>query len=200
MTHTIEDKQNIERQEKAQQDQQLRENLITKVQTMQPIQADVIVDLSEQTLTLPRYAKKYPISSGKNGIGEAENSGKTPRGWHRISNKIGENQPINSVFIARQTTGEIYTQALALDNPQRDWILSRILWLDGLEPKFNTGEGCDTKTRYIYIHGTPDSEPMGIPLSHGCIRMRNQDLIELFDLVNENATVFISEQHINLID
>ena len=82
--------------------------------------------------------------------------------------------------------------------PERDWILSRILWLAGLEPQFNQGEGCDTFNRYIYIHGTPDSEPMGIPMSHGCIRMRNQDVIELFELIPENALVYISEQTLNL--
>ncbi|KXZ64309.1 cell wall-recycling L,D-carboxypeptidase ElsL [Acinetobacter venetianus] len=156
-------------------------------------QADIVIDLAQQTLSLPKHNKFYVISSGKNGIGEQENSGKTPRGWHRVAQKVGENAPQNSVFIARQPTGEIYDQQLAQQFPQRDWILSRILWLDGLEQGFNHGEGCDTFKRYIYIHGTPDTEPMGIPMSHGCIRMKNDEIIELFDLISEDALVYISE-------
>lgn len=156
-------------------------------------QADILIDLASQRLHLPQHAQSYVISSGKNGIGEAENSGKTPRGWHKIAEKIGQDTPINSVFVARQATGEIYSSELAQQYPQRDWILTRILWLSGLEDGFNCGAGCDTYKRYIYIHGTPESEPMEIPMSHGCIRMRNEDLIELFDLVEENALVYISE-------
>lgn len=157
-------------------------------------QADILVDLAEQTLYLPKHNKFYVISSGKNGIGEQENTGKTPRGWHKIAVKIGDNAPKNTVFIARQETGEIYSEDLAEAFPERDWILSRILWLSGLEKKFNSGDGCDTFKRYIYIHGTPDTEPMGIPVSHGCIRMRNSEIIELFDLVPEEALVYISEK------
>ncbi len=157
-------------------------------------QADILIDLTQQTLLLPKHNKFYVISSGKNGIGEQENSGKTPRGWHRVAQKIGHDAAKYSVFIARQPTGEIYNQQLAQQFPQRDWILSRILWLDGLEAGFNQGEGCDTFKRYIYIHGTPDTEPMGIPMSHGCIRMKNDEIIELFELVPEHALVYISEQ------
>ena len=157
-------------------------------------QADILIDLAQQTLRLPKHNKFYLISSGKNGIGEQENSGKTPRGWHRVAQKIGHDAAKYSVFIARQPTGEIYNQQLAQQFPQRDWILSRILWLDGLEAGFNQGEHCDTFKRYIYIHGTPDTEPMGIPMSHGCIRMKNDEIIELFELVPEHALVYISEQ------
>lgn len=157
-------------------------------------QADILIDLAQQTLRLPKHNKFYLISSGKNGIGEQENSGKTPRGWHRVAQKIGHDAAKYSVFMARQPTGEIYNQQLAQQFPQRDWILSRILWLDGLEAGFNQGEGCDTFKRYIYIHGTPDTEPMGIPMSHGCIRMKNDEIIELFGLVPEHALVYISEQ------
>ncbi|ALH95446.1 cell wall-recycling L,D-carboxypeptidase ElsL [Acinetobacter equi] len=157
-------------------------------------QADILVDLAEQTLFLPKHNKLYIISTGKNGIGEFENSGKTPRGWHKVALKFGHNAPKNTVFIARQETGEIYSQDLAEEFPERDWILSRILWLSGLEPNFNSGTGCDTFNRYIYIHGTPDTEPMGIPMSHGCIRMKNTDIIELFDLIPEESLVYISEK------
>lgn len=158
--------------------------------------ADILIDLSEQVLFLPKHNRCYAISTGLNGIGEQENSGKTPRGWHKIDVKIGQDCPENTVFIARQETGEIYSAELAAEFPHRDWILTRILWLAGLEPGFNAGEGCDTFNRYIYIHGTPDTEPMGIAKSHGCIRMYNTDLIELFDLVDENALIFISEHKI----
>lgn len=160
-------------------------------------QADVWIDLAEQSLTLPKHNKFYVISSGKNGIGEQENSGKTPRGWHKVALKFGHSAAKNAVFKARQETGEVYNQALAAQFPERDWILSRILWLSGLEDNFNQGEGCDTFKRYIYIHGTPDTEPMGIPMSHGCIRMRNDDVVELFELIPEQALVFISEHSLN---
>lgn len=156
--------------------------------------ADVLIDLANQTLALPKYNKFYVISTGKNGIGEQENTGKTPRGWHRVAQKIGAQSPKNAVFIARKPTGEVYNTELATHYPERDWILSRILWLDGLENGFNKGEGCDTMQRYIYIHGTPDTQPMGVPMSHGCVRMRNEEIIELFDLVPEDALVYLSEQ------
>ena len=156
-------------------------------------QADVLINLKDQTLSLPKLNKFYVVSTGKNGIGEQENSGKTPRGWHRVAEKFGANEPKNAVFKARQWTGEVYDAELAVEYPERDWILSRILWLSGLEAGFNQGEGCDTYQRYIYIHGTPDTEPMGIPMSHGCIRMRNDDVVELFNLVPIDAKVYISE-------
>ncbi|BCN93459.1 hypothetical protein THMIRHAM_12440 [Thiomicrorhabdus immobilis] len=104
---------------------------------------------------------------------------------------IGRNQPINSVFVARRATGEIYSAELAQQFPDRDWILSRILWLSGTEKGINRLGSVDTMQRYIYIHGTPDREPMGQPVSHGCIRMRNQDIIELFDLIDIQTPVEI---------
>ncbi|HNE91495.1 MAG TPA: L,D-transpeptidase, partial [Agitococcus sp.] len=110
-----------------------------------------------------------------------------------IRAKIGQNQPINSVFKARRPTGEIYNAQLAIQFPTRDWILTRIMWLSGCELGKNRGGQCDTMRRYIYIHGTPDTEPMGIPKSHGCIRMRNEDIIQLFDLVPVYTPVIIHE-------
>lgn len=154
--------------------------------------ADVLIDLSQQRLYLPKQNKHYVISSGLNGIGEQQGSGKTPRGWHRICEKFGADAPENAVFVARQWTGEVYTAELALNYPERDWILSRVLWLEGLQAGFNQGDGCDSKARYIYIHGTPDSEAMGQPRSHGCIRMRNADVIELFNHLPVNALVYIA--------
>ena len=159
--------------------------------------ADILVDLSEQTLYLPKHNKLYVVSTGEKGIGEAENSGKTPRGWHQVALKFGADAPENTVFIARQPTGEIYDDELAEQFPERDWILSRILWLSGLEDGFNQGAGCDTFKRYIYLHGTPDTEPMGNPKSHGCIRMRNRDIIELFELSPEQALVYLSEKRLD---
>lgn len=156
-------------------------------------QADVVIDLASQTLSLPKKNKLYSISSGLNGIGEVENSGKTPRGWHKIEKKIGGEMPLNAVFKGRQWTGEIYDVELGQSNPERDWILSRILWLSGLEVGFNQGEGCDTFNRYIYIHGTPESEPMGIAKSHGCIRMHNAEVQEIYELLNEGDLVYLSE-------
>lgn len=156
--------------------------------------ADIIIDLQQQQMLLPKLNKHYVVSTGKNGIGEQENSGKTPRGWHCVANKFGHGLAKNAVFIARQATGEIYSPELANEFPTRDWILTRILWLAGLEPGFNCGEGCDTYQRYIYIHGTPDTEPMGVAESHGCIRMCNEDILELFELIPERALVYLSEK------
>ncbi len=150
-----------------------------------------MLKINTQTQTLSYYQNnkiiaKYPISSAKNGLGETNSSECTPRGRHCICEKIGTNLPINSVFVARRITGEIYNEKLALKYPDRDWILTRILWLSGLE-KYNK----NTKQRYIYIHGMPDDKPINIPNSKGCIRMRNVDIVELFELVCENDQVII---------
>lgn len=135
--------------------------------------------------------KSYSISTALNGVGCNKNSGKTPLGRHIIRAKIGQDQPLNSVFVGRRPTGEIYSEDLAQAQPNRDWILTRILWLSGNEVGVNRLRDVDTMQRYIYIHGTPESEPMGIPLSHGCIRMRNEDLVALFDLVDVYTPVEI---------
>ena len=136
---------------------------------------------------------RFSISSALKGVGEIQGSEQTPRGKHIIRAKIGHNQPINSVFKARRPTGEIYNAQLAEQFPNRDWILTRIMWLSGCELGKNRGGQCDTMRRYIYIHGTPDTEPMGIAKSHGCIRMRNQDIMQLFDLVPVYTPVIIHE-------
>lgn len=134
----------------------------------------------------------YPVSTARNGPGERCGSGCTPRGWHRIRIKIGAGLPLNTVFVGRRPTGELYDAALAARHPERDWILTRILWLTGLEAGFNRGGDRDTLRRYIYVHGCPDEAPMGIPLSHGCIRMRNEDLLELFEQTAAGDRVFIA--------
>ena len=156
----------------------------------------IIINIALQQLTLKfneRVIRQYSISSAKKGVGEQQGSEQTPRGHHIVRAKIGANLPINTVFKARRPTGEIYSAELAEQNAKRDWILTRILWLSGCEVGKNRGGNCDTMRRYIYIHGTPDSEPMGIPASHGCIRMRNTDLAELFTLTPLYASVFIHE-------
>jgi L,D-transpeptidase YbiS len=140
-----------------------------------------------------RVLHRYAVSTAKNGVGEMFGSFCTPRGKHIIRARIGAGQPENTVFVGRRTTGEIYTPELGAQFPGRDWILTRILWLSGCEVGFNRLGECDTMRRYIYIHGTPDSVPLGIANSHGCIRMRNTDLIELFDLVPAGTAVEIIE-------
>lgn len=136
--------------------------------------------------------KSYSIATSRYGLGECQGSYKTPRGWHRVRAKIGAGQSINTVFVGRRPTGEIYTPQLAEQYPDRDWILTRILWLSGIELGKNRLGKVDTMQRYIYIHGTPDEVQFGIPSSHGCIRMHNEDLIELFDLITVGEKVLIT--------
>lgn len=145
------------------------------------------VSLPDQTLEVldatGAVLAAYPVSTAANGAGEERGSYCTPRGRHLIRAKIGAGLPLNSVLVARRPTGEIYTPDLGTAQPERDWILTRILWLSGKEPGFNRLGSCDSMGRYIYIHGTPDEAFEQAPRSHGCIRMRNRDLIELFDQV-----------------
>jgi lipoprotein-anchoring transpeptidase ErfK/SrfK len=140
-----------------------------------------------------KIIRQYRISSAKNGTGQENGSFCTPLGKHIIRAKIGAGQPVNTVFIKRRSTGEIYSPEFAAQFPKRDWILTRILWLCGCEPGFNRFGSVDTMRRYIYIHGTPDSVEMGKPGSIGCIRMRNSELLELFDWVSAGTQVEIHE-------
>ncbi len=134
---------------------------------------------------------RYPVSSAANGPGETAGSYCTPRGQHLVRAKIGAGQALNTVFKARRPTGEVYSPELGAAEPERDWILTRILWLSGKEPGYNRLGTCDSMRRYIYIHGTPDEGFEQAPHSHGCIRMRNADLVELFDLVPAYTSVEI---------
>ncbi|STZ56100.1 Probable L,D-transpeptidase ErfK/SrfK precursor [Moraxella lacunata] len=157
------------------------------------------IDTAAQTLTVfddDKLIKTLPVSTAKNGTGQLENTGCTPLGKHIINDKIGGEYPKNAVFVGRVFTGEIYDDKLGQANPDRDWILSRILWLKGVENGYNLGKTpdgavCDTHARYIYIHGTPDTEPVGVPMSHGCIRMRNDDVVWLYDVVDVGTQVLI---------
>lgn len=155
------------------------------------------VSLARQRLALygPDGAciRAYSVSTGANGAGEQKDSGCTPRGSHRVRAMIGSGAPSGTVFRGRRPTGEICTREYAARHPERDWILSRILWLCGCEPGRNRLGAVDTMRRYVYIHGTADDQPMGEPRSHGCIRMRNADVIELFDLVAPGTPVDIEE-------
>jgi len=153
------------------------------------------ISLKEQRLTLFDASRKpllsCAISSAANGPGCQKNSGCTPLGQHAVRAKIGAGAPVNSVFVGRRATGELCTPDLIAEFPERDWILTRILWLSGTELGVNRLGEVDTMQRYIYIHGTPDSVEMGRIGSHGCIRMRNAELITLFDLVAVGTTVNI---------
>lgn len=133
------------------------------------------------------------VATAKNGVGQQTGSECTPLGSHRVRAKIGHNVRHNTVFVGRRPTGEIYSEALALKHPNRDWILTRIMWLCGNEKGLNRGGQVDTQRRYIYIHGAPDSHKMGTPSSHGCIKMHNVDLVALFDLVTVGTNVIIHE-------
>ncbi len=154
----------------------------------------IVILVKSQTLQCfedDKLLKAYEVSTGKNGVGEQMHSECTPRGQHCVYEIIGRQCAANSVFVAREWTGEIYTEALAKQYPERDWILTRIIRLAGLEPGRNQGGEVDTLKRFIYIHGTPDSTVLGVPSSHGCIRMRNRDMIALADWVAVDTPVFI---------
>jgi lipoprotein-anchoring transpeptidase ErfK/SrfK len=154
------------------------------------------ISLPEQSLRLiadgDKELHRYSVSTSRNGAGEREGSFCTPRGEHIVRAKIGSGRPVNTVFVRRRPTGEIWTPELGERFPGRDWILTRILWLSGCEPGRNRLGEVDTMRRYIYIHGSPDSVPMGTPGSIGCIRMRNHDIVELFDRVPAGTEVRIS--------
>lgn len=152
------------------------------------------VSIADQTLTLledDQPLAVYLVSTALRGAGEISGSEQTPRGEHVVRARIGAGAESGTVFRGRRPTGEVWTPELAAAHPGRDWILSRILWLSGCEPGRNRLGNCDSMRRYIYIHGTPDTEPMGEPRSHGCIRMRNADVIDLFDRVPAYTPVSI---------
>ncbi len=154
----------------------------------------ISVDVATQLLQVEQRGDivfSAKVATASNGVGERNGSECTPRGWHIIRARIGAGSVANTVFRGRRATGEIYTPALRLQAPERDWILTRILWLSGLEPGFNRLHDVDTMRRYIYIHGCPDEDIMGIPSSHGCIKMHNTELITLFELVSVGTRVLI---------
>ncbi len=157
----------------------------------------ILISVAEQSLSLlderGTLEKRYAISTAAKGVGEANGSYCTPRGQHVIRAKIGAGQAENTVFVRRRPTGEIYTPELEAQFPKRDWILTRILWLSGCEPGINRMGTVDTMRRFIYIHGSPDNVAMGEPGSHGCVRMRNADVVDLFERVEPGTPVQITE-------
>ena len=154
------------------------------------------IDLSKQKLRLydgSLLLREYAVSTAARGAGEKNGSLQTPRGRHKVRAKIGAGLAHGTVFVARRPTGETWSPALHAQFPGRDWILTRILWLSGLEPGRNRLRDVDTMRRYIYLHGTPEVTPLGAPGSHGCVRMNNKDIVELFDLVEPGVLVEIFE-------
>jgi L,D-transpeptidase YbiS len=159
----------------------------------------ILISIADQTLTLFKDAGstvllRYDVSTASRGPGEEMGSYKTPRGRHIIRAKIGAGMPANTVFVARRATGEVWSPELACEFSTRDWMLTRILWLSGCEPGFNRRGRVDTMRRYIYLHGSPDVARMGVPGSIGCVRMRNADIIALFDRVPVYTPVDIREE------
>ena len=157
--------------------------------------AKINISIAAQKLTYTAGdsdLRTYPISTSFKGMGQKNGSGMTPLGRHIVRAKIGRGLPLNSVFVGRRPTGEIFTAQMLNDFPDRDWILSRIIWLSGKEPGFNRLGDVDTMQRYIYIHGTAHEDQLGKPVSHGCIRMSNQDVIELFSLIEVGCPVSIT--------
>ena len=155
----------------------------------------VRISTAEQRLTLlasDRVVRVYAVSTSRFGTGERRGSFMTPRGSHIIRAKIGAGLPLGAVLVARRPTGEIYSESLARSFLERDWVLTRILWLSGTEIGRNRLGDVDTMRRYVYIHGAPDSAPMGVPGSSGCIRMRNSDVVELFNAVSPGTIVVVS--------
>ena len=156
--------------------------------------AHIEVDISEQRLYLIENSlikASYPISTSKYGEGSIENSFKTPLGKHSIKEMIGEEAEINSIFTSRINTNRSATIIDQFEDTDNDYVTSRIMWLDGEEDGFNKGGNVDSFRRYIYIHGTHEEGLIGTKASHGCIRMFNYDVIELFNLVNIGTKVLI---------
>jgi len=161
----------------------------------------ITIDVSRQKLFLfenisfenPKLIKMYPVSTSKYGVGNENSSMKTPLGTHFIAEKIGDGAKIGTIFELCENTGEIaeiYTDAKDI---KEDVITTRILWLKGIVPGVNEGEGVDSYNRHIYIHGSPEEGLIGTPASNGCIRMKNKDIIELFDSISEGTLVGIHE-------
>ena len=157
----------------------------------------LLVNIEKQEMYLVKndsIKKTYRISSSKYGTGNKSGSEKTPLGVHRIAEKIGANAEPNTIFVGRVDTrkeASIITDTLDVE---ADDVTSRILWLEGLEPGINKGKGIDSHERYIYIHGTPEEGLIGTPASHGCIRMHNSEVIELFNIVATGTFVVIEER------
>lgn len=163
---------------------------------IEPAPSDVVLicESASQTLYVLKdriVVKKYSVSLSKLGIGSLKGSSKTPPGLHRIKEKIGRGAPSGTIFKSRKNTGTIATIYTEPIDVKEDHVTSRILWLEGMEEGKNKGNNVDSHDRFIYIHGTPEEGLIGSPASHGCIRMKNLDVIELFDNAPEGTLVWI---------
>lgn len=159
------------------------------------IDRSIQIQLTRQLLTVlddGTPVRDFSVSTSRFGPGEQSGSQCTPRGRHIVRARVGEGQVAGAVFVGRRFNNEIYSDELARRYPNRDWILSRLLWLSGQEPGRNRFGNVDSLRRFIYIHGTPDSEPVGVPFSHGCIRMHNSDVIALFEMIDIGTLVDIA--------
>lgn len=159
----------------------------------------IVISIAQQRLQLREnnaVVMDVAIATAKNGPGEKAGSECTPCGWHQVRAKIGTGAELGTVFNSRRPTGEIFSPQLREQFPERDWILTRILWLSGLEPGKNRLGDVDTMRRYIYIHGCANDVEMGVPTSHGCVNMRNEDVIDLFDRITPGTRVYITEDNI----
>ncbi len=159
------------------------------------INRTVQIQLTRQSLTVlddGKPVREYLVSTSRYGPGERFGSQCTPRGTHIVRAKIGAGLPPGAVLVGRRFTGEIYDSDLARRHPDRDWILTRLMWLSGREPGRNRYGAVDSLRRFIYIHGMPDVQPVGVPFSHGCIRMRNTDVIELYEMIDTGTIVDIT--------
>ncbi len=154
----------------------------------------LLVHIGDQKLYVVKHDRaqcSYTVSTSRFGSGCKQDSLQTPTGAHVIAQKIGQGKPAGEIFSGRQSTGKIADICYSAETTGQDLILTRIMWLKGLEQNKNSGEGCDSYQRYIYIHGTQEEGLLGTPASHGCVRMSNQDVIELYDCVDEGAFVYI---------
>ncbi len=138
-----------------------------------------------------KIQKTYLISTGKKGLGCEQGSYKTPIGVHKIADKIGDGAPLGTIFVARKNTNKIAKIYTEPKDVKEDYVTTRILRLKGLEKGKNSGKGVDSYSRYIYIHGTPEEGLLGTPASHGCIRMKNKEVIDLFNKVSKGTLVYI---------
>ncbi len=161
----------------------------------------IYVSVKKQKLFLfkgKKLVSEYPVSTAKNGVGSEDGSFKTPLGFHKIAKKIGDGLPFGAVLKGRVFTGVVADIEKEAKSTGKDYVTTRIMWLEGLEEGKNRGKNSEGKSvdsfkRYIYIHGTHEEGLIGSPASHGCIRMKNKDVIELFDKVKKGTIVFIGE-------
>jgi len=167
--------------------------MATRRSTLPPV---AVVDVARQTLTLAQdgsVLRVFRVSTARAGIGSAEGSGQTPPGRHRVCRLFGHSAAPGQVFVSRRAVkGLVIPRTDWCVPSSKDYVLTRILWLEGLDPGLNRGPGIDSRTRYIYIHGTNQEHLLGTPASHGCIRMANDDVVELFAFVRRHRDLIVN--------